>query len=506
MPSQINNHLEWVDITDFSAGLWSTSGGFLMPAEGFQTMTDCYPQPGGGLRAFYKPEATTVTNLTTTARVVAMDCFTSAVQSTFMLLSIAPATGRLTAWTRTASASSWTSSKVFNLPAAANQAYQADICQYVDNADSPYFVVATANYVGESGTGIWLYNINAGTWAQVSGTAGITGPVVAMYQSRIITRGVGDYGQNNRLMWTDPGAITFAAANYIDFGARVADSESALAGFAPYSPSNLMVATATSWYTVQGDLGDPVVTEMGKGHAPNIAHGQSISPHDAGPIFVDANAGVFVAQNNGSAFDQLDKQLTPYNPPSIQASFGITVYKDFVFAPSGRVMDLRTGAWFNLSVGIGSTPIDRTYALRYDHDGYGGFTSPVGLYAPQWADTFAIYRYVIDEAVGDASGRYSTYTVKTAPLRRPDGRQVNLREVQVMVKGFAAGDDVAVTVNGTTRTATDIGVGINVLTFTFNERAEYLDVQVVPTAASTGEAPIIEAIRVGFRPDGHRLR
>jgi hypothetical protein len=259
------------------------------------------------------------------------------------------------------------------------------------------------------------------------------------------------------------------------------------------------------WYMIEGDITDPVVRKMGLTHQPNIGHGTKMAVTDDGVVFNDVRTGLYLSQNMGSAFERLDPQLTPYTPPTVRAGYGVTAYKDFIFAPSGRVYDTRTKAWFTLSAGTGSTPSDFTHALAYESGGYASFTSQPGLYAPQFCDSFGINQYVIDEA--SASARYETYTLKTSPVRDDHGRQVVIREVQIGVDAFGSASTVAVTCGGTTQTSSVMAAGKNVVSFLFPARSEYLDVQIVPNSNNSGtEAPVLEFVRMGTRPDGHQIR
>lgn len=107
----------------------------------------------------------------------------------------------------------------------------------------------------------------------------------------------------------------------------------------------------------------------------------------------------------------------------------------------------------------------------------------------------------------DDSDREGSFTFKTAPLRDPSGRSVEIREVQVYARSYDANATVAITVNGTTKTQTISSPGRQQLTFLFRERGETLDVQLVSTAGapSANEAPTIETVRIGWRPL-HTLR
>lgn len=503
-----NEHLRWTDVTDFSKGLWTADSGFLMPADAFQTMQDCYPKQGGGLRAFFKPTTTTVASLSSTSRVVGLCDFTSSTSTTFMALTLDLGTGALTAWSRLHTDVAWTSRKVFAAPAGGLVSNSfAQIVQYVDSSGNRYFAIGIGQLPGGGDTGIWLWNINTAVWSQIANAADAIDLPIVMYQNRLVCRANGLFGTNTRLRWTDPGGITFPAANYIDLVNVQGDHESAIAALVPYNPSNLLVAQAASgWTLMSGDISDPIVTQMGDNHAPNISHGQGVALMANGPVFLDPNSGMYVAQNNATTFNRLDPELAPYNP-GVLAPLQSVFYKDFLFVPGGRVMHVPSSAWFTLSEGTGSNETDYAHALRYDSKGYGTFTSPVGVYLPQFQDSFKINRYVIDEAIaGATTGRYETFTVKTAPLREPSGRQIAVREVEVLVNSHNTAASVAVTVNGVTKTRTAIGSGKKVLPFLFGERGPYLDVQVVPNSNVTNtEAPILEGLRIGARADGHQI-
>lgn len=53
----VNTHLQWMEVNDFSAGLWTVGDTWAMPANAAQQMQDCYALPSGGLRAFYRRQA-----------------------------------------------------------------------------------------------------------------------------------------------------------------------------------------------------------------------------------------------------------------------------------------------------------------------------------------------------------------------------------------------------------------------------------------------------------------
>ncbi|MBE7561223.1 hypothetical protein HS125_20635 [bacterium] len=69
-----NRQLEWVEIQDFAPGLFTVAD-WLIPSHGSQLMEDCFPQVGGGLRAFVKPETVTTSGLSDIANEAVVGCF-----------------------------------------------------------------------------------------------------------------------------------------------------------------------------------------------------------------------------------------------------------------------------------------------------------------------------------------------------------------------------------------------------------------------------------------------
>src|SRR5579863_6773491 len=63
MPTDGN--LQYIEIRDFSAGLWTVADQ-LMPPNAAQQMIDCYAVPSGGLRAWYKATSYTTAGITST--------------------------------------------------------------------------------------------------------------------------------------------------------------------------------------------------------------------------------------------------------------------------------------------------------------------------------------------------------------------------------------------------------------------------------------------------------
>lgn len=490
------NHLVWQEVKDFSKGLWTADSSFLIPGTGFQTMTDCYPQPGGGVRAFFKPTTLTKNGLAFAGAdhrpvwLESMEVHSSGRAWLLITVNLDHASKFCTAWLLTPGGASWTKIADMNTT-------RSMVTQY-HTTTSAYFIVGEVGY----------RTVVPTTGATTLTAIGLD--LVATYQSRLLSTGASAVTGGlirNQIIYTDPGSLSFPAANYIDIFGDRSDDTTTITGFIPYEPQKLLVSTVgAGWFSIDGDITDPIITEMGSGHSPTAY--SRMAKMDDGIVFWEEQAGFYIAQNNATSFDRIDNALVsfkmPSGPSAIDAALvGFARVAHFLFSPGGVVQDLDTGAWFSLSQGNSNTFMFG----RAKSAGPRAISTAPSLvsmlqYAPG-ANTWTMPLYETD----DSSSRYETFTVKTAPLRDPNHRRLSIREVQVNVKSFHAASTIAVTVDGVTRTSAVIPVGTDRLRFLFNSRAEYQDIQIVAASNTSGyEAPMIESFAVGSRPNEHHFR
>jgi hypothetical protein len=203
-----------------------------------------------------------------------------------------------------------------------------------------------------------------------------------------------------------------------------------------------------------------------------------------------------MTENMAASFQRLDDALEPWDADWRQ---GFGYQNGYLFAPYGRTFDFATGSWFTMSA-----MVDCPNSFEQPSPGVNGIPTVRSMIFPEYKASGTILTLPIEERT---SARVGSYRIKTAPLQAGNGRQVVIREVELMVKSFHAASTVAVTVDGVTRTSAAIPVGTNVIRIPFKARGEYLDVQVVPASNNAGtEAPVLEKFRVGVRPDGHTVR
>lgn len=466
-----------------------------MPPNAAQVMQDCYPQLGGGLRAWFKPTDFSVAGLDVANETVlgisahaGLPHRTLATEATdYYLVTSHKSTGVLRWYRRDETNAAVTSWSVIRTWAAGSLTpHEAQHVGYILSGGTRHMVVSL--FAASTDDGLW-----SAAYADSVVTSRLTtgaGPL-AQHQSRLVVSGVSTNGAN--LYFSDAGSFTFPAANVLTVEGAKSNSLNVL--LLAMAPADLYVGKAgAGLHMLQGDLEDPIVRSMGSFQFMGLRQQASYTP--AGITFLEPDNGVF-ATASGADYARLDPQLGADAGPS-DAPTGwnndigqLSYQHHWLVAPRGFVYDFRTRAWFT------SSPIASSF-LQY------GDTFNNTLLVPTFASgsgSFAIKRYQLLEGEGT---RFNTYTWKSAPLRDPGGRQLELREVQVYVRAYDSGSQVAVTVAGTTRTVSGLAAGRHQLSFLFSERSEVLDVQVVPSAGSTSnEAPSVEAVRIGTR--GHHL-
>lgn len=470
-----DRHLDTVEITDFAPGLWSAGNSFLMPAEGWQTMTDCRPEVGGGVRAAMKPttwSTTGITNLSTSS-VLALISFggqgTAGADERYIWMK--DTTSTLIRVFRCVDDTTWTAVTTHAYDAAdPGPLIQVDTFKKSSGTQYVLYIV-WQNGQQLAIEGLWEIDRSAGTAAAVD-TGIRTDSLCVMDDIAVIASGP-------TLYFSAPGTTTMDHVNrFLDV--QASRWESIITGMVYMAPSDLLCATnSTVWSRIQGSLEtSPVVRSMSDAHT--LQSLQNLNMSDTGILFFEQGVGI-VATGDGSSFEVLSTQLesTDFSTGDISAQDNV------IICPNGHAFDVRTRAWYRLS---NITSSLYHYNARRDNR--------IIVATSGVSPTF--YEYVTGE-----TSRASSYTLKSAPIRGADGRRTKIRQVQIVAQAFNTGDNFTVTVNGTARASGSLTAGRHIIPFLFREEAEVLDVQVVATAAASGEAPQIEALRIS-RAMSHR--
>lgn len=489
-----DRHLEVIEISDFAPGLWTAGGTLLMPSQGWQTMENARPEPGGGLRACARPVAWDLTGLS--ADVLA---------NTLVLGILEIATNERYLWLRyEKSASSTYAVQMYWWNGTTWAQVGANIAYDAADADPQQIMADT--FLDTSGTDYVLFQVNHS--ADNSTTEGLyraarnqsttrtriysVGPPVcfAVNDDRIL---VSNGGRTIHFSAAgDSSAISTATGFIVVQGSRF---NAAITSITPMAPGDILVGTnGAVWSRIQGDISsEPNVRPMSDAHPCTFS--QRLMLSDAGLAFIEENRGVFVT-GDGSSFESLSEQIDGNVWPEIAQlrTVGHVVNTNrFFVTPGGYCYDLRTQSWFTIKA-----LTDVASGVLYAHKREGTVIAAVGT-----VGSWTIQRYDMDESIRQAS-----FTAKTAPIRGADGRRVKVRQVQVAAVGYHTNDTIVVTVNGTAKTYTFTAAGRQVIPFLFHEEGEMLDVTITSrsddyASTATHEAPTIEAMRIG-KGLGHR--
>lgn len=503
----VNTHLEFAEIRDFTPGLFTISS-YLMPVNGAQTMDDCRPDPGGGLRAAAKPSSFSTSGITTPANRKVCGIYArggiglrsgAAGDETDRYVALFNTSNQVEIWRYdgTAVSPAWTLLKTHAAVAATPNPVQ--FTAFVDGDGLAWVLWTLAQTSTDDG--VWSVRYDTGAVVQqVSTDTDFTNAAnpfvtaIATYNDRVVCA----YGSTLRYSVTAPTTANMVAGNVL-FGIGLIENiqrsrqGSTILSITPYAPSDLLLGTRFSpWTMVQSLVSDPFVRSMSD--ARTLGWAQITTTTRQGLVFVGDKAGVFLT-NNGEAFEDISTQIAPDTWSSGSANNGdvgggeCAYYGNTLLAPHGLAWDERTQAWYRFSVLAPGVA---------DHFHSWSDVNNRELFVATGGTSFSLYRIRTDEPT-----RASVFTWKSAPLRHPSGRRINIREVQVELEAVTTGDTVTVTVGGTARGSGSLTAGRQHVTFLFDAEAEYLDVTVLSTAAASAEAPRIESVRIGTQA-GHQ--
>lgn len=516
----VNRHLTWLDIRDFakSGGLW-TRNTFNMPTDAAQQMDNYYPQPGGGLRAFLRPTEEDMTGLTVA------NYFPKALfaerdddgipvgdEGAIILLVQEQGTTTVRLFRKAidnVGVAQWLDDSPGGAPITAARG-MGSFEQY-EISLGRRLIIAVGDGVTDE---VLSYNRGAETAVGIlNGDLVDAGFPMVVHQGRVVAA-----DGNSRIRFTDPFSETEAVDSPIEVDATQRGVK--ITGMISFSPSDLLIARGDhQWALIQGDLADPIIRLQS--HSPQANRDQQLLRALGGAVFMEHGGGIYLT-NDGTQFDRIDPNLDPplqwfpFNDANEMLGQP-AVARNFLFFPRGLVFDTTTRSWFRVSdfANDAGTYLHFYVSARSLYNfGTSNFTEG-RLYAVTSPATsggnWQVYQLFVNEGNDDpASLRAADATWKSAPLRSPDGRQIEIREVQVIAKhvGGAGTNQITVTVGGTTITKTVPGPAgtTSVLPFLFKERGAHLAVTVrgQDLTITPIEAPTIEAVRVGTSL-GHRF-
>lgn len=479
----VDRALQVAEFRDFTAGLWTVTDQ-LMPPNAAQTMTDCYPLPANGLRAWYKPTSFTTSGITSTTNeaprmIQLFENVDGAQHNDYYLLTYnsSDTKCRLYEFNEVQGDVAWTLIKTF---AAGLDPGFIPGAIYTDNLGNLYIAFGLGAAAGTD-AGMWYVTYNSGGHATVTLLTANHYTFAFNYQSRLcaVLGGV--------IHYTDPGTLLNIATNSAPVD--INEGQPNILAVATFSPGDLLVfKEGAPIYLVEGDFLNYSVRQM-NGSKPLQIGGPVVARGPQGVIFRAGSDGIYESPD-GSVLNPLSAQISSQswitNEPIVFSHHFLLSFEN------GLVYDYDTHAWFTFS-GLPST---HGVGVRRSRLGGVMFTDN--------SSPFTIWNVI--PADGRTDNRAETYTWKSAPLRDPAGRQIEIRQVEVYARSTnGATSTITVTVNGFGQTVACDSSGRGAITFYGLQRREELDVQVIAASNASGvEAPRIETIKVGTRT-GHFL-
>lgn len=536
-----NSQLAWNEIREF-AGLWTRGDSILGPPNSATIMSGCHPQPGGGLRPFFRVSDTRP------ATGIASDKIPRAFTPSFGLnqadheFAIVVAEVAGVDWTSYgwyAPFGEW--EEAGEEDGSATQFAGEDSGALAD-ARQPFFTTFTLGLT-YSAQERKLYLVIAGDtdadqpyyFSTIAGGPEAGQPAWEPHPDWSPDIGLGPITiHQSRLVIAHDGAITFSepgAENALDAAQDTrfilpdytGQGDARIAWMVSVPPSDFLVCTVSgNLYNIQGDLDDPSIRELGR-WGPSVYQDAVLTP--AGVLCVYPNDGVYLVTPDGGR-QYISGALTPqvFTAAALASEtgdvmgFGAFAYSNgYLFLPNAQtgtvpsngalVYDLATQAWFT-----STHPDDFSYPnpKHFAADFLGPDPGVWGMRRtlPSTLANPLLFRIVAGDIDGEArEQRNQTWEWQSQKFRHADGRQIEMREIEMNLN---SGADATVTVTVTS----DLGSQVQVITpdagltshrLQFRVRGAYCQVNVKAVEDTTDiEAPTLELLRYGTR-QGHLL-
>jgi hypothetical protein len=258
----------------------------------------------------------------------------------------------------------------------------------------------------------------------------------------------------------------------------------------------LLVGTlGAPWYEVNGSIADVNVPirAMGDDHHQRT-HYQQPCRVPGGIAFIEPGGRIYIT--DGNTFTSISDPIQRFDV-DIGGNLGpgqLAYLNDYLYAPGGRVYDMRTKAWFQSSPLAGSA-----YHCSVGHGRVYFSNASAGL-------SYGYQR--LYEGATQSAIRQTSASFQTVPFADALGRNVRMRELQVFAKNYAATTYVATVIDSrdvvvASATITAKPAGRHMHSFLFPDVGDhYLSIALTAsTDNGTSEAPTIERLRFGFGPN-----
>lgn len=507
--------MKWTEIREFK-GLWTSGEKLLMPTGSAQVMSGCSPQPGGGLRAWFKPQVVAnahgmaevddisheitgfgvlnyyadndplvvvtmhrlpkVNDRYTEQRMLQWPVVASESESEHRWAVVTEGADAFNGVDENVGVGIRTGKGMRGVVALSGTTLGSDVGQWFVNAlggfGGGYREGYTGGYGSDYGAGIYEITVTPGASPNISltrhsGLAGAEaedlGPLIA-HQSRLVM------AAKNGLMFTTPGLYDFPdnigdGTNWLALSSGSYDRpESHPAWMLSVPPSDLLVANHRGdLYNIQGSLDDPTVRELSRSlvsmpHLPkNTAYGPVVILPSTGPVIL--------------GFDGGTQELAPNIDSAawfVEDDFGFFGSLDYVnhllFAPNQHpsdddritngmlVYDFRTQAWFTSAHPDLVTCPKPRFMFVEGARKEGGVVMFTG--ATISTANMGAPVMVRHPILAGNQARAEVWEWVSSPVRSPNGERVEAQQVEIAARSFGSYGTMTVTLSNGTETET----------------------------------------------------
>lgn len=499
----VNKHLNWVDLTDFSKGLYdeqSSTKQLLGPSGALVICTDYEPRVEGGLRAFFKGAALTTSGLTSPTTAQCLGIWANAGLSDRTGISTALGYDRLISYIGsdfkarvgrmdgTNDETTWKSAFLDGVAGSQQASEHTEFALFKTTAGVLYGV-----WVQRAGgaKGVYTIQFDYTGAAGANGDGTVTkrqtfqGPITVS-QARILM------ADSTIIYYTDTGDVLITSTSTQQVIVAPNRPNAKVSMLHGNAPSDLLVGfQGAPWYAVQGDISNTgtAIREMGDDHHQRT-HYQHPVRVPGGIAFIEPGGRIYIT--DGRTFRSVSDQIAKF-AVDVGNGFGpgqLAFADHYLFAPGGHVHDLDTGAWFKSSL--------LTDSAFHFFDGSGS------IYMANAATGISLAIQRIFEG-GDATvTRCSSATIQTIPFRDAAGRDVRIQEVQIDYHAYVT-STITVSILDSSGNTLDhqsltVAAGTTMASFLFSALPDRYESVKVATSADDGssETVTIEAVRIGF--------
>jgi hypothetical protein len=515
--------LQWVDVNDFTPGLWDQDAAynkFATPPNAFRTLDDYMPVKGGGLRPAPlaqpisltggPPVGSTIMGVFARGGVARTGAGTNNQINSDIIVVTMGSNFKFTIWRldNTVTVPAWSSRFVsavnvddFHTP--------VQFAYFQDTNGVMWYLMS----IETNGAVRGLYSMrvdltvasNTGNDGLVAKISGDYGPL-CVSQARIMVgtgggEGAGGAVAGNQINYSDVGLTTFSGSTHGSLIVTSNRTGSSLTAISGVEPSDLLIAkSGAPWVEINGDIASvsTPVREMGDDHHARVAR-QQLPKTPNGVCFIEPNGRVF--ETDGRNFKALTNQLAARSLiwSHNMVAPGILGYVNgFLFIPgtddntNGYVFDFESDALFRTT---GINPVF-SYLDGYDNLLYCANHDPT---AP------TLVTYYFGGGFDQPRTSVTTGVIQTVPFADKNGRNIDIREVQMYVLCNAATEFKVELINesgasvATRYAVIDTGRQDMFRVQFPATKSGYLSIKITPrTYDGVSEAPTFERLRIGF--------